>query len=121
MAEGELLTNFINQFYTGGKEVPPEALISHGLPEQGLVEDFLEEMRGKNVVLHVAEGLRAAGDGDGAGQRARVAFAEPEDGLRARAYADGPEIGASAEANPQAHRGVRYIQYRRPVMRAARW
>ena len=52
MTEGELLTDFINQFYSGGKEVPPEALISHELPEQGLVEDFLREMRGKNVSLY---------------------------------------------------------------------
>ncbi|MHB8174026.1 MAG: excinuclease ABC subunit UvrC, partial [Nitrospirota bacterium] len=52
MPEGELLANFINQFYTGGKEVPPEVLVSHELPERGLAEDFLREMRGKNVSLY---------------------------------------------------------------------
>ncbi len=52
LTEDELLSNFINQFYTEGKEVPPEVLVSHEIPERGLAEEFLREMRGRNVSLY---------------------------------------------------------------------
>ncbi|MGA2192216.1 MAG: excinuclease ABC subunit UvrC [Nitrospirota bacterium] len=60
LTEGELLTNFINQFYVEGKEVPPEIFISHRLPEQELVREFLVEMRGRQAGLSVPQrGSRA--------------------------------------------------------------
>jgi len=45
----ELLTEFINQFYSGDKELPPEVLVSHRLPEAPLLKEFLEEKRGGAV------------------------------------------------------------------------
>jgi len=49
----ELLTDFINQFYTEDKEVPPEVLVSRSLPEHALIEEFLVERRGRAVTLSV--------------------------------------------------------------------
>ncbi|MBI5694618.1 MAG: excinuclease ABC subunit UvrC [Nitrospirae bacterium] len=54
-AEYELLTDFINQFYTEEREVPPEVLVSHTLPERPLLEEFLSARRGKTTVLAVPE------------------------------------------------------------------
>src|SRR5512143_403122 len=59
-SESELLTDFINQFYTEDKEVPPEVLVSHPLPEQELLAGFLAERRGGTVRLGVPRrGARA--------------------------------------------------------------
>jgi excinuclease ABC subunit C len=53
--EPELITDFINQFYTGGREVPPEVLVSHTLPEGELIGSLLAEMRGRTVELAVPQ------------------------------------------------------------------
>ena len=53
--EDELLTNFINQFYSEEKEVPPEVFVSHPLVEFELLEKFLEERRGRSVNLNVPQ------------------------------------------------------------------
>lgn len=58
--EEELITDFINQFYTGGREVPPEVLVSHALPEGELIGSLLAEMRGRTVELAAPQrGARA--------------------------------------------------------------
>lgn len=49
--EEELLTGFMNQFYTEGREVPPEVLVSHPLPDGELIGSLLARMRGRTVEL----------------------------------------------------------------------
>jgi excinuclease ABC subunit C len=76
LTEGELLTNFINQFYTEEKEVPPEIFVSHPLPEQGLVGDFLSERRGRQVRLAVPKRGNAANVMEMALDNARVSLSQ---------------------------------------------
>ena len=49
--EEELLSDFINQFYTEDREVPPEVLVSHPLAEAELIEEFLSGRRGRPIDL----------------------------------------------------------------------
>jgi len=51
--EHEILTEFVSQFYTEDKEVPPEVLLSHKLPEQPLLVEFLSGRRGRPVSVSV--------------------------------------------------------------------
>ncbi len=51
--EDEVLTGFINQFYTQDREVPPEVLVSHPLEQAELVGGMLAKVRGKTVELAV--------------------------------------------------------------------
>ncbi|HEY3347826.1 MAG TPA: excinuclease ABC subunit UvrC, partial [Nitrospirota bacterium] len=69
--EGELLTDFVMQFYADEKEVPPEVFVSHPLPERELVGEFLEKMRGKSVKLSVPVRGSAAKLMDMASENAR--------------------------------------------------
>ena len=53
--EDDILANFINQFYTEDKEIPPEVFVSHNLPERELLEQLLCNMRTKQVRLVVPQ------------------------------------------------------------------
>lgn len=76
LTEGELVANFINQFYTEEKEVPPEVFVSHPLPEQGLVGAFLAERHGKQVRLAIPKRGAAAHVMEMALDNARVSLSQ---------------------------------------------
>ncbi|MCI0712282.1 MAG: excinuclease ABC subunit UvrC [Chloroflexi bacterium] len=47
----EMIASFITQFYEGAYEIPPEILVPMDLPEQNILEQWLQERRGKKVEL----------------------------------------------------------------------
>lgn len=53
--EDEILAEFVNQFYTEDKEIPPEVFVSHNLPERELLEQLLCNIRAKQVRLIVPQ------------------------------------------------------------------
>ncbi|MEB3307001.1 MAG: excinuclease ABC subunit UvrC [Cyanobacteriota bacterium] len=54
---GRILQTVIEEHYSQveGVEIPPELLLQHGLPQQGLIEEWLSELRGRKVHLAVPQ------------------------------------------------------------------
>lgn len=48
---GEILTQFVKQFYQSASNIPPRILIQHPLQEEGLILSWLKEKRGGSVSL----------------------------------------------------------------------
>jgi excinuclease ABC subunit C len=51
----EVLTSFLEQFYTRATSIPPQVLVPAALPETTALEAFLTERRGGPVHLHVPQ------------------------------------------------------------------
>lgn len=51
LEDGEVLETFITQFYGNGREIPPEILLTHTPANCDILEQWLREIRGKNVKL----------------------------------------------------------------------
>ena len=51
LEDGEVLETFITQFYGNGREIPPEILLTHAPANCDILEQWLREIRGKNVKL----------------------------------------------------------------------
>jgi excinuclease ABC subunit C len=55
MTEGEVLTDFLRQFYAKEMIVPAEVLLPFDVPDRGLFEDWLTEKRGAKVEVLVPQ------------------------------------------------------------------
>lgn len=51
-ADGEVLSGFIEQFYSEGRSVPKEILTEFEIEEKDVISDWLSEMRENKVTLH---------------------------------------------------------------------
>ncbi len=54
-ASGEIITEFIKQFYDRAAEIPPEILLPHELQEAEVIESWLQSKRGKKVIIRVPQ------------------------------------------------------------------
>jgi excinuclease ABC subunit C len=52
-APGQILSSFVTQFYEDAAVVPPELVLEHALPDEGLLSDWLADRRGGRVRLTV--------------------------------------------------------------------
>ena len=50
---GQILTDFVKQYYDSAPQVPPRLLLQHPLEDANLIQQWLEQKRGKRVELRV--------------------------------------------------------------------
>lgn len=54
-ADGEIMEQFLQQFYDSAEHVPPEILLEQNLDEARILQQWLRSKRGAEVVLHVPQ------------------------------------------------------------------
>lgn len=53
MSDGEVMETFLTQFYGNGREIPPEILLTHLPSNFEILEQWMKEVRGRAVKLHL--------------------------------------------------------------------
>ncbi|NLY18810.1 MAG: excinuclease ABC subunit UvrC [Clostridiaceae bacterium] len=53
LSDGDVMEIFTTQFYGNGREVPPEILLTHEPSDREMLEQWLRNIRGRSVRLHV--------------------------------------------------------------------
>lgn len=54
-ADGEIMEQFLQQFYDAAEHVPPEILLEQNVDEARILQQWLRSKRGADVVLHVPQ------------------------------------------------------------------
>lgn len=53
LSDGDVMETFLTQFYGNGREVPTEILLTHEPSNREILEQWLRDIRGKSVNLHI--------------------------------------------------------------------
>jgi excinuclease ABC subunit C len=53
LSRGEVMTAFLKQYYNRAAEIPPVVLLGDAAEDQALIEEWLTQVKGRKVVLHV--------------------------------------------------------------------
>ena len=96
--EGDILTSFVKQFYSGTPQIPRELMLPHPLTEQQLIEDWLGNRRGSRVYLRVPERGKKEKLVELAAQNARLVLEGDRERLKRE---EGRTIGAVKEIAAQ--------------------
>ncbi|MBR0092307.1 MAG: excinuclease ABC subunit UvrC [Lachnospiraceae bacterium] len=92
--EGEVLAEFVKQFYSGTPFIPREIMLPVHIPEETLLQEYLSERRGRRVVFRVPERGKKEKLMELASQNAQLVLQNDRDRLKRE---EGRTIGAVKE------------------------